>query len=387
VSDVDSLRIGAATLIRGDCVAVMPTIGQVDAIVTDPPYHLTGNKAAKAGFLNQEWDGGDIAFRPETWRLAYDVLKPSGFLLAFGGTRTWHRLACAIEDAGFVIQDCILNLIASDTRTQRFVATLSPEQIEAFSQILDDLQPSGALFWAFGQGFPKGKFMMKPSHEPVIVAYKPGGPRALQIDECRIATNENLNGGAYAAEGNRRPLEGDNRTGAALGLFQARKTVGKEFEQPSGRWPANVCLEDCDEVVKMFPKARSAGNYPSDAGSASRFFYCSKASKADRADSKHPTIKPQGLMQWLVKLVTPPGGTVLDPFAGSGSTGEAALHTGRVPILIERDEGWFADATRRIEVVVAGERAPKLEPKKRASNPRQSRAPKLPDLPLFASGK
>jgi site-specific DNA-methyltransferase (adenine-specific) len=150
------------------------------------------------------------------------------------------------------------------------------------------------------------------------------------------------------------------------------KAVGKTN---LGRWPANLCHDGCDEVLALFPQSKSTGgmkpgfskkegwNRPShqnwkpsasqggfgDDGSAARFMYCAKANKHDRAGSKHPTVKPQALMRWLVSLVTPPGGTVLDPFGGSGSTGQAALAVGRKPILIEREEQWFADCVRRIE--------------------------------------
>jgi site-specific DNA-methyltransferase (adenine-specific) len=351
---VETVRIGSATLIRGDCLAVMPELGPVDSIVCDPPYHLLstvkrfGTPGAAAptsaahgrlarGFMGQQWDGGDIAFRAETWATIGAALKPGGFLLAFGGTRTWHRLACAIEDAGFVIQDTIA--------------------------------------WIYGSGFPKNKTLLKPAFEPIVVAYKPGGKRELSIDECRIETKD-----------------GDAENAVTQGINTDRTSwavadAPRKFEpSQAGRWPANLCHDGSDEVMELFPAKVGAvapasgptlrdGNtrvargrfnglsadrdpaFHGDSGSAARFFYCAKASKADRAGSRHPTVKPQALMRWLVQLVTPPGGTVLDPFGGSGSTAQAALAVGRKPILIERESQWFADARCRIEAAQAEAKA------------------------------
>lgn len=341
---MNPVRIGDATLYEGDCRDVLPTtLGQVDAVVCDPPYHLQatvkrfGDKEAAAakggrdgsykrlsgGFMGQKWDGGDIAFRPETWALVLQAVKPGGFLLSFGGTRTWHRMACAIEDAGFIIQDTIA--------------------------------------WLYGSGFPKQRDMLKPAFEPVIMAYRPGGKRELQIDECRIASEGHMAADYIASNRNRDRY----RTGVPVNQRIA------DF----GRWPANVCHDGSDEVMDAFPEAPGQfasvrGSEPSnstrfvyndlkgrhssrepvgDIGSAARFFYCAKADKKSRFGSRHPTVKPVALMQWLVKLVTPRGGTVLDPFAGSGTTGEAALSTGRKAILIEREPQYCADIVERLQ--------------------------------------
>ncbi len=335
------VQIGAATVLHGDCVALIPTLGLVDAIVTDPPYHLhvhgggpnAGNIAnrgqislpfaAKSGFMGQRWDGGDIAFQPETWAAIGTALKPGGYLLAFGGTRTHHRIWCAIEDAGFVIQDTIM--------------------------------------WLYGQGFPKGRTQLKPAFEPICVAYKPGGPRTLQIDECRISGTK----------------DGGNWSGRQGECNWRMRPVGERSSQNThGRWPANLAHDGSDEVMAAFaafgehPGCKSPssndrdgdrhvfgtglgrqGPIYSDLGSAARFFYCAKASKADRAGSKHPTVKPVALMRWLVRFVTPPGGLVLDPFAGSGTTGAAALAEGRRAILIEREAEYIADIKRRLKTV------------------------------------
>ena len=327
--------------LHGDCLEVIPRLVAdgvtVDSVVTDPPYHLSGmhtragnavatgplsaaHRRLATGFMGQQWDGGDIAFRPETWATIGTVLKPSGYLLAFGSPRTHHRLACAIEDAGFVIDNC--------------------------------------LMWVFATGFPKGRTQLKPAYEPIILAYRPGGKRTLSIDECRI------------------PLEGDYKCGAngrpsqtGLGDNYDPTTANRHSEV--GRWPANLCHDGSDEVLALFPQS-VGGVFPAvqkrhdpssysfakgniaparamnDGGSAARFFFSAKAGNEDRFGSKHPTVKPVALMQWLVQLVTPPNGLVLDPFAGSGTTGIAGYLASRRAILIEREARWYRDIQRRL---------------------------------------
>ena len=328
----------------GDCLDVIPRLGAedivVDAVVTDPPYHLVsvargqtpGSVAASkdvfrrvkaGGFMGQQWDGGDIAFQPETWATIASILRPGGFLLAFGGTRTHHRVWCAIEDAGFVIQDTIM--------------------------------------WVFGSGFPKRHDMLKPAFEPICVAYKPGGKRTLQVDECRIKATARPN------------REIDPKASANGAVYSGRQKAGSGFDGGSravgntdlGRWPANLVHDGSDEVLALFPQSAASaerrygdegasdfallpGARRSDGGSAARFFYEAKADKEDRWGSRHPTVKPISLMKWLVPLVTPAGGTVLDPFAGSGTTGVAALATGRNAILIEREPSYIADIRERL---------------------------------------
>jgi site-specific DNA-methyltransferase (adenine-specific) len=302
----------------------------VDAIVTDPPYHLTAIAERSkykidgamarllGGFMGQTWDGGDIAFRPETWATVGTIMRPGAFLVAFGGTRTHHRVWCAIEDAGFVIQDTIM--------------------------------------WLFGSGFPKRRDMLKPAFEPICLAYKPGGKRTMQVDECRIGTDA---GWSYP----------NGRGGSG---WHGRESLGKNLHDPmkaeAGRWPANICHDGSDEVLAAFP-CESGGGFGKrggkrvsdygfsgtmqevgfgDSGSAARFFWSPKAGAEDRWGSRHPTVKPVELMRWLVQLVTPSGGLVLDPFAGSGTTGAAALATGRNAILIEREEAYVADIRERL---------------------------------------
>jgi len=362
--------------LHGDCLTVLPTLGPVDAIVTDPPYHLLTtvkrfgqpNSALPTsavhgrvarGFMGQQWDGGDIAFRPETWATIGAALKPGGYLLAFGGTRTWHRMACAIEDAGFVIQDTIA--------------------------------------WVYGSGFPKNKTLLKPAFEPIVMAYKPGGKRELQIDECRIAANGETFGNAdeYAAR-SRKKNEGWVRPhhGGQDDQERARQAIMKA--ETLGRWPANLCHDGSDGVLALFPQTKggqsredrgiggmwAAGNgvpcgpQYGDTGSASRFFFSAKAGAEDRWGSRHPTVKPVALMKWLVQLVTPLRGIVLDPFAGSGTTGVAALAADRNAILIERESNWFADIQERI-AFYEGEGRHSLQAKaRRIATPRGA-------MPLF----
>lgn len=330
-------------LMNGDCLELMGQMesGSVDAIVTDPPYGLK--------FMGKQWDHSVPSV--EIWAECLRVLKPGGHLLSFAGTRTQHRMAVNIEDAGFEIRDMIA--------------------------------------WVYGSGFPKSKNLdgnwagfgtaLKPALEPITMARKPligtvaanvlaHGTGAINVDASRIATDENLSGGAYAKNGSERTDE----WGAHNGF---RRNQGLEYTQPLGRWPANLIHDGSDEVLDTFPDAlgqmakasssqttwknqntygamarESTGAPPrNDAGSAARFFYCAKASKKDRgADNKHPTVKPTDLMRYLCRLVTPPGGTILDPFMGSGSTGKAAALEGFRFIGIELDPSYFKIAQQRI---------------------------------------
>src|SRR5271155_2867901 len=210
-------------VIAGDALAAMAALARkrtvVDAVVTDPPYHLVdmharagrsfaGNRDGSiarlaAGFMGKAWDGGDIAFRPETWAAIGTALKPGGYLLAFGGARTHHRIWCAIEDAGFVIQDTIM--------------------------------------WLYGQGFPKGRTQLKPAFEPIVMAYKPAGKRSMQVDECRIPIDDN--------DANKRTATGEN--GGAESMFGVGNHK-RPATLTAGRWPANVCHDGSDEVMEAF---------------------------------------------------------------------------------------------------------------------------------------
>lgn len=383
-----------ATVLHGDCRVLMATMADasIDSIATDPPYEL--------GFMGRSWDKSGIANDVAMWREALRVLKPGGILVAFSHARTYHRMACAIEDAGFEIRDQIM--------------------------------------WLYGSGFPKGGnrdgkgSCLKPAHEPIVVARKPligsvaanealYGTGAINIDVCRVPTDETLRAGAGVIPMRHDPEVPRGRSGEASSTRRYKNAGGTDFAATpgprggdvKGRWPANVVHDGSDEVLAGFPdtasgtgavkrasggdadgnrgaaygsESRPAGTVMvchGDSGSAARFFYCAKASKADRDEGLdhldpqafvqfqtgngesgaasslsegretqyrniHPTVKPEGLMRWLVRLYTPPGGTVLDPFTGSGSTGKAAVLEGLHFIGCELTDDYVPIARARI---------------------------------------
>jgi site-specific DNA-methyltransferase (adenine-specific) len=361
---------GKVRLLKGDCLELLPTLeeGSIDSCVTDPPYHLTSasgrrsnlerdpdtipasagtryNRVAR-GFMGKQWDGGDIAFRPEVWAEVLRVLKPGAHLLAFSGTRTYHRMACAIEDAGFEIRD----------------------QIQ----------------WVFGSGFPKSHNLgnglgtaLKPANEPICLARKP-------LSESSIAANVLKHGtGGINVDGCRVGVEGGTKKAgppsykpgtALMGSLDGSLNGGGCEPINAGRWPANLIHDGSEEVVSGFPDTTSGSHKPyeqavkgwknscdtntfenvGDSGSAARFFYTAKADSDDRLGSKHPTVKPVDLMQYLVRLITPCRGVVLDPFAGTGTCGEAAWREGFSSVLIEREPEYQADIERRMALVLAG---------------------------------
>lgn len=339
-------------VLDGDCRLVLSTLeaDSFDSAITDPPYEL--------GFMGKSWDRSGVAFDPATWAAVYRVLKPGAYLMAMGGTRTYHRLTCAIEDAGFEIRDC--------------------------------------LMWIYGSGFPKHKACLKPAYEPIVLARKPG-PRStpLNIDDARVPSSERAEdrqgepsqeqrytdaGGTNLAAkpGKRYRTSRINPGTTANANGEWRSGEGEVFEGeiPSGRWPANVLHDGSAEVMEAFAAfgegkgaqgkvtVRNADKFRNtfgefagtdedapfygDTGSAARFFYCAKASRAEReAGNNHPTVKPLALMRYLVRLVTPAAGRVLDPFGGSGSTGKAAAEEGRGAVLIELNPEYAEIARRR----------------------------------------
>ena len=326
-------------LLHGDCLERLRELPDcsVDACVTDPPYGLR--------FMGKAWDY-DVP-QAEVWREVLRVLKPGGHLLAFAGTRTQHRMAVNIEDAGFEIRDMIA--------------------------------------WVYGSGFPKSHNLkgewegfgtaLKPALEPITVARKPfqgtvaanvleHGTGAINIDGCRIDAD------ISEMEGRSGRSTPNNVWGAGVGH-------DKTWEpSKNGRWPANLIHDGSDEVTELFPQAgggfatrgRGGDKYANgkgfantlaetgqqigygDSGSAARFFYVPKCNKKDRDGSTHPTMKPTDLMAYLCRLVTPPGGIVLDPFMGSGSTGKAAVLEGFRFIGIEREAEYIEIARGRIQV-------------------------------------
>jgi DNA modification methylase len=560
---------GRVTLHGGDCMDVLSRLEEasIDACVTDPPYHLTSivkrfttvsdldvevakatpHRRTSSGFMGKQWDGGDIAFRPETWAAVYRVMKPGAHLLAFSGTRTYHRMVCAIEDAGFEIRDCIQWVYGSGFPKSHDVskgidraAGAEREVVGSYTRGLA-MHPGneGADNWRENytghvsitapatnaarewQGWGTA---LKPACEPIVLARKPligtvaenvlqHGTGAINIDGCRIPGEV-----PSVPQPNLTPGHGKRRKGnCGLGASDGR--IG-EMSSASGRWPANVIHVGSEEVVGAFPDARSAGDYPSDSltregvtsfggkqgalysdsgsaarffyqvkqdepclsirdvsdvgerfdlkservvsvliraveasthrlalqrqsyrgtsiavtateleiicasvteiiqnlerryslgfphenlearlpgvrcvaipkrigtttitvdrstlgpfvelatfditetseevgasGSARRFWYSSKADSDDRLGSKHPTVKPLDLMQYLVRLITPKGGLVLDPFSGTGTTGEAAWREGMRAVLIEREAEYQKDIRRRMELALSG---------------------------------
>jgi DNA modification methylase len=412
------------SILTGDCRDVMAAMQpeSVDACVTDPPYHLTAGKKGgtgdasvnldtpygrariSTGFMNQTWDGGDIAFRPETWAAVFRVLKPGGHLLAFSGTRTQHRMVCAIEDAGFEIRDQIgwaygsgfpksldvSKAIDKAAGVEREVVGMKPDPrylsprrnspnhmdrargVEGghgdesdAATVTAPATPEAAAWQGWGTA-------LKPAWEPICVARKPlvgtvagnvlaHGTGALNIDGCRVETDD-----SGTRDGGRRPgtHEGYQRPNATM--FQDKTDWSLS---PAGRWPANLIHDGSDEVLACFPETASGvqrkpkgtggiwsgisndpcGPQYGDEGSAARFFYCAKSSRSERGEGNdHPTVKPVELMRWLVRLVTPPGGHVLDPFAGSGTTGIAADIEQMRATLIEQDPAYAEIARQRL---------------------------------------
>ena len=366
----------------GRCEDVLRSMADnsVDSIVTDPPYGLS--------FMGHKWDYQVPTV--EQWTQCLRVLKPGGHLLAFGGSRTYHRLVVNIEDAGFEIRD--------------------------------------QLMWIYGSGFPKSKNLtgehagkgtaLKPAHEPIVMARKPivgtvesnvnqYGTGALSIDLCRVPTEEILAGGSG---------------GLLSHVRDAKEANHQEWcGEQAGRWPANILHDGSEEVISAFPdakgqqgnlkttgKARPAGaafgnmDAPREhamrietSKSAARFFYCAKVSRAERdegmerfvsatasemtggrsedsaginnpragagrtggAKNNHPTVKPVELMRYLCRLVTPKSGVILDPFMGSGSTGKAALLDGFGFVGIELDPDHLVTAAARIGYVMKSQGA------------------------------
>jgi len=291
---------GRVRLLHGDCTVRMEELpsNSIDAIVTDPPYGLA--------FMGKDWDDiSKIKLFHHKWAVpALRVLRPGGYILSCGGTRTYHRMVVALEDVGFEIRDCIM--------------------------------------WLYGGGFPKSKSSLKPAVEPICLARKSLKEKSLEKNIKMYGTGK-------------------------LNIEEAK--TGNDGD---GRYPSNVVLDEeaAEMLDKQNPVTQSrrdvltskpgqiyggGDGLPSftglygfdDSGGPSRFFYTAKASVSERRGSNHPTIKPLALMKYLVRLVTPPGGTILDPFAGSGTTLEAAYQLGFSAIGIEIDEENLTTIIRR----------------------------------------
>lgn len=469
------------TIINGECLSRMKSMKScsVDAIVTDPPYGLA--------FMGANWDHNvpSVSYWSECLRVA----KSGAHLLCFGGTRTFHRLMCAIEDAGWEIRDTIMWVYgsgfpksmdvakaidkgqakslsraleftswmrstgitakqvdaATGTRMSRKLLASDKQALVATEEMFDKLRPylpevpqrieqlvaertgvswedyrkrhviarAKGSYGVSASGFLEGLFgefdltepyskeakkwdgwgtCLKPAWEPIIVARKPlegtvahnvmeYGTGAINIDGCRVPTNDKLGGGMRAGGADGvwdRPFMHDEQAQSA---FVERKKANVAKSESLGRFPANLVHDGSQEVLELFPDSKGqqgkvAGNEPSrtgdngtyghygqrnefvprgDSGSAARFFYCAKASKRDRGEGNdHPTVKPNDLMRWLVRLVCPKGGVVLDPFMGSGSTGVACIDEEMRFIGIEMDKHYCEIADGRMSKKLEG---------------------------------
>lgn len=390
----------------GDCLELMRALpdNSVDSIVTDPPYGLS--------FMGKRWDY-DVP-SVEIWAECLRVLKPGGHLLAFAGTRTQHRMAVRIEDAGFEIRDMIAWVYGSGFPKSMDVSKAIDKAAGSEREVIAVVDPRGTFDgrersstainnnWRESEGRSDVRDLskklitapatdaarqwqgwgtaLKPALEPITVARKPlagtvaanvlaHGTGALNIDACRVAPTGESRARVGEASQDQRYTE------AGATNFAAKP--GIRGGDPSGRWPANLIHDGSPDVVALFPHTKSGvmkagtrraaqdepgsvcygtygGNATSadtfgDSGSAARFFYCAKASKRDRGnDNGHPTVKPTDLMAYLCRMVTPPGGLVLDPFMGSGSTGKAAVREGFRFIGMEKEPEYFAIAYQRI---------------------------------------
>ncbi|MDD5049985.1 MAG: DNA methyltransferase [Methanoregulaceae archaeon] len=457
-------------ILQGDCRERMAEMEEssIDAIVCDPPYEL--------GFMGKKWDGSGIAYDQEVWRQAWRVLKPGGYILAFGGSRTYHRLACAIEDAGFEIRDCISWVYGSGFPKSLDVSKAIDRAAGAEREVIGQSEVWGNNAkggrggqYANGPALPADGSRktvditapatdaarqwdgwgtaLKPSHEPIVMARKTlsektvaanvlrWGCGAVNVDGCRIGTETITQHGRNEKDGGGWKEHWHNELEAGKSWF--------------GRWPANLilghapgCVRRGEKKVRGVQKAAGSPGFGSnrddnyelgtgreygpeetvadwdcvegcavrliaeqsghlktnkgtyrtdrdpaghiimeksnkkgyvcsggDEGTAARFFlqidpdplfYCAKASRAERTAGgtvgcSHPTVKPLKLMRYLVRLVTPPGGTVLDPFAGSGTTLIAAKEEGFNFIGIELEPEYVEIAEARL---AAAERPP-----------------------------
>jgi site-specific DNA-methyltransferase (adenine-specific) len=387
----------------GDCIDVLKTLedNSVDSVITDPPYHLTSTKGGKKGFMGKEWDGGDIAFRTDVWKECLRVLKPGGYLLAFGSSRTYHRIAVAIEDAGFDIRDQIMWIYASGFPKSHNIGK-SIQKASGDIKVVGKKRGMGTTGNSYVSnkeeyiGGDKGVYKkeyddieinndwggwgtaLKPAHEPIVMARKPlseksiaenvlkWGTGGINIDGSRIPfdmtdTNPATNP-LYRQENNYKMPEPGQESNGVVSFTSSKNEISKE-----GRFPANIMFDDNDENWK-------------------RYFYCPKASKKEKNEgldgfeerpsqlnsggigrkisvekrlnnngenapttkNHHPTIKPIKLMEYLIKLTTRPGGVVLDCFMGSGTTGLSAKRNGYSFIGIEKEQEYFDIAQQRI---------------------------------------
>lgn len=416
----------------GDCLDRLRLLADssIDAIVTDPPYALTsisdrfgkegaapaqfGTDGAFArasrGFMGKTWDTGERAFAVDFWAECLRVLKPGGHVVAFSGTRTYHRLAVAIEDAGFEIRDQLAWAYGTGFPKSHNVSKAIDRKAGAEREVVSEhhtgwkgtLGGKGAL-GGLGENEDVRRVTvaatdeavewdgwgtaLKPAWEPICLGRKPlegtvvenvlkWGTGALNTGACKIG-EESVTTRLQSLAAIHNGALGDPTVAAA------RRGLDTTISAPrTGRYPANILHDGSPEVVAAFPsvagggdsRGKGAGKRPggfgdvgadkgasepcgqlySDAGSAARFFYSAKADGDDRHGLNHPTIKPVDLMRWLVRLTCRKGGTVLDPFAGTGTTAEAAYWEGCKAVLVEREEEYQACIAKRMSLVLAG---------------------------------
>lgn len=349
-------------IINSDCLQAMQDMqdNSIDAIVTDPPYGLA--------FMGAGWDHNvpSVTY----WKECMRVSKSGAHLLCFGGTRTFHRLMCAIEDAGWEIRDTIMWVYGSGFPKSMNVSKAidkalgaEREKVQATGGLTNNRNLNDDGWSKIGQSNPimdgptpvtaaaaewnGWGTCLKPAWEPIIVARKPldgtvahnvmtHGTGAINIDGCRIPTSDKLGGGMRAGGADGvwdRPFMHDEQAQAD---FVERKKANVAKSESLGRFPANLVHDGSQEVTQLL-------------GDAQRFFYCAKASKRDRGEGNdHPTVKPNALMRWLVRLVCPQGGIVLDPFMGSGSTGVACVQEGMRFVGIDMNNHYCEIAEKRI---------------------------------------
>ena len=402
------------TVLHGDCREAMRTMpdNSVDAIITDPPYEL--------GFMGKSWDSTGIAYDVTVWQECLRVLKPGGHLLAFGGSRTYHRLACAIEDAGFQIRDQIMWVYGSGFPKSLNIGKAIDKAAGAEREVVStyethDIRNAGLMdrkgsmtvevttpATAEAKQWDGWGTALKPAHEPIVMARKPlegtvannvlvHGVGGINIDGCRVGMSD---------KDKEQSLNNWKPNGYELkeSIYEFGTEIVATEQNTQGRFPANFIHDGSDEVLELFPDSKAGkprndrgtggiwsesvgvpcGPQYGDIGSAARFFYCAKANKKDRNEgldefpmikggsmngvetrpnkptnhpiraNHHPTVKPTDLMRYLCRLVTPPNGTVLDPFTGSGSTGKASTLEGFNFIGIEQSAEYVEIATARI---------------------------------------
>lgn len=361
----------------------------IDSIVTDPPY--------EQGLMGKAWDSTGISYNVELWKECLRVLKPGGYLLSFGGSRTYHRMACAIEDAGFEIRDQIMWIYGSGFPKSQNISKMIDKKTGAEREVIGKSNSKGIKSGQdnmVGDNYECNGYdittpsteeakqwdgwgtALKPAHEDIVMARKPlsektvvqnvlkWGTGGINIDGGRVELN-----GDYKSKSNGRPSLtglGDNYNPEeankpdTLGRFPANiifdEEAGKILDEQSGFNKSTASIRKNNsgmgniqkDTTTTFGKGDVFGGF-NDSGGASRFFYCAKSSKRERGEGNtHPTVKPIALMEYLIKLVTPPNCIVLDPFAGSGSTLQAAKNIGCFFIGIEKDENYCAIANKRI---------------------------------------